>query len=103
MDTGEMKPSLQLGLAQMLQMSNANQGNNSFQSALANGISMSDHIQVWWLAGRQAGKCLTSSLLFFLEWREKNDKAMVSLVKNYTFLVEDLLICVIRAVSEVWE
>lgn len=52
MDAGEMKPSLQLGLAQMLQMSNANQGNNSFQSALANGISMSDPIQVWWQAGR---------------------------------------------------
>lgn len=51
MDAGEMKPSLQLGLAQMLQMSNANQGNNSFQSALANGISMSDTIQVWWQAG----------------------------------------------------
>lgn len=46
MDAGEMKPSLQLGLAQMLQMSNANQGNNSYQSALANGISMSDPIQV---------------------------------------------------------
>jgi hypothetical protein len=52
MDAGEMKPSLQLGLAQMLQMSNANQGNNNFQSALANGISMSDPIQVWWQAGR---------------------------------------------------
>lgn len=67
MDAGEMKPSLQLGLAQMLQMSNANQGNNSFQSALANGISMSDPIQVWWQAGRQAGEGLAGPILFFVE------------------------------------
>ena len=39
--------------------------------------------------GRQAGECLAGSIVFFVERGEKNDKAMVSLVKNYTFLFED--------------